>query len=108
MPCTFSGFSSRADGSAGLRFTSQELTSDQFAELKDSLNSYGWLLFETQEQNLAVPTENITDDTRKPSMRMRAVLYLMWKQQGEKGDFEAFYRGQMELIIGKIKSKLND
>lgn len=107
FPATFMGFGSRSDGSAGLRFATQELTSEEFAELKRNLNSFGWLVFLPQEAEIELPKEAITDDTKKPSQRMRAVLFLLWKKKGEDGDFDAFYRGQMEGIIDRIKAKLD-
>lgn len=106
LPAHFTGFGSKSDGSAGLRFATQELTSDEFAELKRALNSFGWLVFATQDEEVELPTERITDDTKKPSVRLRAVLYLLWKQNGEQGDFDAYYRGRIELIINQIKDKL--
>lgn len=107
MPAHFTGFSSRADGSAGMRFSTQELTSDDFANLKQALNGFGWLVFASQEEKVDVPTEAISDETKKPSARLRACFYLLWKKKGEVGDFELFYRGQMELIIDRIKGKLD-
>jgi len=106
FPAHFTGFGSKADGSAGLRFATQELTSDEFGELKRALNSFGWLVFAPQDEAVDVPTESISDETKKPSVRLRAVLYLLWKQNGEQGDFDAYYRGRIELIINQIKDKL--
>lgn len=103
----FTSFGSRADGSAGLRFSTQELTSSDFAELKLNLNSQGWLVFETQEEKIEIPKESLTDDTKKPSQRLRAVIYLVWKKKGEEGDFEAYYKGQIEVIINRYKDKLD-
>lgn len=107
MPAHFTGFSSRADGSAGVRFSTQELTSDDFSELKKALNGFGWLVFASQDEQVEVPTEAVSDETKKPSARLRACFYLLWKKKGEVGDFELFYRGQMELIIERIKGKLD-
>lgn len=107
LPATFMGFGSKSDGSAGLRFSTQELTSDEFAELKRNLNSFGWLVFAPQEAEVEVPKEAISDDTKKPSQRLRAVLFLLWKKKGEEGDFDTYYRGQVEGIIDRIKAKLD-
>lgn len=107
FPAHFTGFGSKADGSSGLRFSTQELTSDEFAILKQNLSSFGWLVFAPGEETIDVPTESISDDTKKPSTRLRAVLYLLWKKKGEEGDFDSWYRGQMELIIERIKSRLD-
>lgn len=107
LPATFTGFGSRADGSASLRFSTQELTSEDFAHLKQELNSFGWLVFASQEEALEVPTEKVSDETKKPSVRLRAVFYLLWQKKGSEGDFDSFYRGQMELLISRIKDKIN-
>ena len=47
-----SGFSSKSDGSASVRFTTQELTPEQFAELKKYLNEFGILTFKPAEDNM--------------------------------------------------------
>lgn len=39
------GFSSRADGSASIRFATDELDAQDFAQLKELLNEYGELTF---------------------------------------------------------------
>lgn len=110
LPAHFTGFGSKSDGSAGLRFSTQELTSQDFAELKVSLNSFGWLIFAPTEENIELPKESITDDTKKPSQRLRGVLYVLWRKLGNSQDvgqdFESWYRGQIELIIDKVKAKL--
>lgn len=88
----FTGFSSKADGSAGLRFSTQELSADQFAELKRELNNYGHILFKGNEIDLSdIPKEDAEDKEKTPSKRLR----------------EAFYRAQMEKIIEHIKTKLD-
>lgn len=107
LPAYFTGFGSKADGSASLRFSTQELTSNDFAELKLELNSMGWLVFASQEEKVEVPSESITDERRKPSQRLRAVLYLLHQKKGGKDEeFEGYYRAQIEAIIDKVKEKL--
>ena len=107
LPAYFLGFNSKSDGSAGLRFASQEITSEDFAELKRNLNNFGWLLF--QENTLSVsdlPKEPAEEDKDKsPSKRLRAVLFLNWKKKKE-GDFETYYRKMIEVFIDKVKEKL--
>lgn len=45
LPCYFTGFSSKADGSFGLRFATQELSVEDVMELKKDLNEFGMLVF---------------------------------------------------------------
>jgi len=39
------------------------------------------------------------------SQRLRNVLYILWKQEGE-GEFKEFYANRMEKLITKIKDRL--
>lgn len=107
LPAYLTGFSSRSDGSAGIRFTTQELSEGDFAGLKKSLNAFGWLIFsENNVQDEEIPDEEAEED-KKPSRRLRASLYVLWEQNGKKGEFESYYREQMEKIITHVKSKLD-
>lgn len=44
--------------------------------------------------------------TKTPSQRLRATIFVWWKQQNEPGDFEDFYRRRMETLIESVKSEL--
>ena len=44
----FTGFSTRADKSFGLRFNTQEMSAEELKQLADAVNSYGEITF-TQE-----------------------------------------------------------
>ena len=108
IPAYLTGFSSKADGSAGLRFTTQELDDDTFLEIKRHHNLYGHLLFkENPFQASDIPTESAEDKNKTPSKRLRAALFVLWRQEGEKGDFEAYYRTKMEKLIDMVKAKLD-
>ena len=103
------GFSSRHDRSAGVRFTTQELTGETMAQLQNLNGSFGHILF--QENKFAdadLPTEQAEDKSKTPSKRMRAVMFVWWKQLGSNGDFEQFYRTKMEKMIEIVKGKLDD
>lgn len=108
LPSYLTGFSSKSDGSAGIRFSTQELSADDFSELKKNLNEYGWLVFRPNDfKEEDIPTEDAEDTEKTPSKRLRAVLFVLWKQNGGKGDFENFYREQVEKVIEHIKTKLD-
>lgn len=107
LPAYFTGFSSKSDGSAGLRFATQEISAEQFADLKRNLNGFGWLQFQ-ENQAIEVPTEPAVEDKDKtPSKRLRSVLYILWKENKVEEDFETYYRKQVEKIIDHLKSKLD-
>ena len=46
--------------------------------------------------------------TKTQSQRLRAVLYVLWEQEGKQGTFDDFYRSYTEKIIDWIKSKLHE
>lgn len=110
LPAYFSGFSSRSDGSGGLRFGTNELSSEDFAALQTHLNLFGWLVFsENQLQDSEIPKEKIEDKSKAPSKRLRSVLYLYFIQQGgKKENFETWYSKRLETLIDEYKEKLND
>lgn len=43
---------------------------------------------------------------KSPSQRLRNTIFVLWKQKGERGDFESFYDSIMEQLIENIKDKL--
>lgn len=58
----------------------------------------------------AVPEEMVGVDTERavktPGQRLRAVIFLDWKNQGSIGDFESHYSKTMNVFIEHIKAKL--
>ena len=104
----FKGFSTLSDGSMNLRFQSQEAPSETLSELRGLINSYGWLLFITDpEASVEVPKEMPQDDSKTSSERLRGVIFVLWKQRGEKENFDTFYKTTMEALINVIKNKLD-
>lgn len=108
LPAYFSGFRSKSDGSAGLSFNTQELTAEDFAELKNNHNAFGWLVFAPQGTELEMPKEKIEDDSKSSSERLYNVLYVYWKQFVNEGDFDAWRKQKMEVVINQFKNKLKD
>lgn len=107
LPAYLTGFATKVDGSASVRFSTQELSDNDVLELKRHQGSYGWLLFKENEFTVDdLPKERAEDTSKTPSKRLRATIYVKWQQEGSKGDFEAFYRSYMERIINRIKEML--
>lgn len=75
-------------------------------------------LMELQHINLDIffkPLDTTPDDIltidkdfspKTSSHRLRDVLYVLWKQLGEKGDFNSYYQGMMDKVINHFKEKL--
>ena len=97
---------SKADGSLGLTLSTPELTVQEkvlFMELQN-LN----LDISIVPKDEQAPEHKINTDIEQktPSQRMRAVLFLLWKQDAKGLDFNAFYLKRMEQIIEQLKTRL--
>ena len=101
----------RKDRCGTMKFTSaRELTKEEREILLDAgvNDELGWLLWSPNKlQTTDLPTEPATDDNKTPAKRLRSVLFILWKQQGSRGDFENFYRERMDKLIDMIKAKLD-
>lgn len=108
LPAYFTGFGSKVDGSASLRFSTQEIDADSFVDLKLNLNKFGWVIFSESEISEAdIPKEPLQEDGKSPSQRLRGVQFLVWKQKNIGGDFDAWRKIEMEKIINKYKDLLD-
>ena len=107
VPATFDAYSSRADGSLGLRFSTQEINASHLADIHAHARLFGWLLFsENDVQSGDVPKEEAYEH-KTPSKRLRDVLFVLHHQHALAGDFEVFYREKMEKFIEMVKSELD-
>lgn len=99
--------SSRADGSVAFRVITGELRPSEAGAV---LAFHGKACKVTVLPHEGAPEEVVVVDseiTRKtPGQRLRAVLFLYWKNEGENGRFEDFYAVKMEALIEHVKSKL--
>lgn len=101
----------KKDGSATLKFFTQEIADDQVVDILNMgrRDELGWLLWApNKHQSEDLPTEPATDDKKTPAQRLRAVLFILWKQEGSRGDFEYFYRERMDKLTDMIKAKLDN
>lgn len=108
LPAYLSGFSSLKDGGASIRFATNELSAEDFGLLSEYRNDFGYLLFKGNEFTASdIPATQAEDTQKTPSKRLRSVLFLLWKQTGSNGNFEDYYRTQVEKFIDHVKSKLD-
>jgi hypothetical protein len=104
----FTRFSSRADGSIGFGGVTPELVTEAKIALIDLHGRNVKLLIQPMD---GVPDEIVlvkTDiEQRTPSERLRAVLFVQFKQtSGPPITFDQFYKIAMERIIEAEKAKL--
>lgn len=109
IPAILDGVTPRKDGSMTLRFVTNEVSKADKVQLMEFYSTFGWLLFSANIfDETDVPKELAKRDTgQSPSQRLRAVLFVYWKQLGSKGDYQAFYDQKMEKFIEAIKSNLD-
>jgi hypothetical protein len=106
---TIGTVSSRTDGSIAFRVNTPELRASEAGAVM------GWhgkacrvtILPDEGEPDevLAVETER---ETKTPSQRLRAILYVTWKEEERKESFPSFYEKEMEKVIGHYKKRLPD
>lgn len=95
--------------------TQETLTPETMARLFTLKDRLGWFFFAEQQEALPdaietaeLPEIALEDGEKSPSQRLRAVLFIYWKQHPPKDnpDFELFYRRWMERTINAVKEKL--
>src|SRR5690348_18505112 len=110
-PATLEGLALRKDGSATLRFSTQELSDADFVMAKQFYSHFGNLIFsENTVQPQDIPRADAEFEGKTPSQRLRSVIYVFYRQAKDAKktelSFEDFYRGQLENIIDQYKEKL--
>lgn len=106
---TFAKCSTLSDKALSLIFhTSREQSNhDQTATVLEMAHRTGWLLFKPDPiQDTEIPDKPTTVEGKSPSQRLRAVLYLLYRQNGSKDTFNTYYEGVMEKLIEHYKLKL--
>lgn len=106
-PVILTSASTRADGSLGLRFATPELKPEDKTVMFELLNLNMTMRLDHPDAVVVDLHEVKSEFEQKtPGQRLRAVLFVWWKQSQEPGEFETFYKHQMEKIIDHIKTKL--
>lgn len=106
------GITKKKDGTLSIKLGTQELHSQDTAEIFEMGNRQIWTAFSdipVKENDLNIPEVLDETDLKSPSQRLRGVIYILFEQSKDKTNktFEHFYRDYMEKIIDNIKDKLN-
>lgn len=99
--------SSRKDHSISFGVSTPELTPEQAAAF---IHLHG-VNVRMMIQPLDVEADAFIEvksekEAKTQAQRIRAVIFVMWRQDGRNGDFEDFYRHKTEKIIEWLKTKL--
>ena len=101
-------FRSRSDRSVGFSGVTPEMSSEEkvaLFDLQDVLCEM--LIFPKDEKDADVVEVRKEMEGKSPSTRLRAVIFILWKQEGEKEAFELYYSQQMDRIIAWVKKKID-
>ncbi len=107
-PCILTSLRSRTDGSLGLSFSTPELTAEEKTVWFQLQNKNCKMLLEPQDVDDEPPIEvRAKLETKTPSQRQRALLFLIFKEQGAVGSFDSFYSSRMDKICDKLRDELD-
>lgn len=103
------GIRSRKDKSLGLSLSTPELSTEEKALFMDIQGLNVDILINPLDM-LPVPEYKVEKDlnSKTPSVRMRNVMFILWKQDNESMDFDTFYKTKMEKLIEHLKGKIVD
>jgi len=97
----------KKDDSISFSAVTPALTDEQLSAFRKISKLLINALFEAEDGSSGVLKINEPISGKSPSQRLKAVLFVLWKQTGEpENDFDLFYKLEMEKIIDKIKEKL--
>lgn len=101
------GIRAKVDHSLGLSISTPELSNNEKAMFMELQGINTRMTIEPLDEK-AEGVEKIDKEvnTKTQSQRLRAVIFIYWKQLGEKETFEEFYRATTEKLINFIKGKL--
>lgn len=102
-----SSIRAKVDGSIGLSMSTPELTNDEKVAFMSLQNINCQILIEPLELKSDLLEVKGETETKTCSQRLRGVIYVLYEQKGKEGDFEQFYKRQMEKIIDVMKEKLD-
>ena len=106
-PAQITSISAKVDGSVRLGINTPELTAEEKVEIMKLQNANIDAYFIPKDEPVAEKIKVKGDiNTKTPSQRMRAVIFLLWKQAGEPDTFESYYAMRTEKIIDLLKEQI--
>lgn len=113
IPAQLESVSTRKDKTLKLTFGTNELSPTQASELFGTANQFGYLAFKEEsfrreELDAVESLKSELDDTlKKPSQRLRGVLFKCYEAESEGfNTFAKYYDSKMEQLINHFKNKL--
>lgn len=101
----------KVDGSLGYRVNTPELSPEEKAVFFELQNVNVEVLispFETKEEVEVMEVKKDLE-SKTPSQRLRAVMFLLWKKNNEGHElFDTYYEKKMNGIIEHLKGKIDE
>ena len=95
--CSIHGLNCEATGMWKITLKTQELSPADVTALSTAL----------QEGNqITTRVKPVIEGSKSPAERLKGVLFKIYKENNVEGDFEDYYRKEMELVISHFKTKL--
>ena len=111
LPSTINPPRIRKDGSCSISVDTRELSAEEIFTIMSLRNSEGWFAYAPNQEDIEIPEEKAEVDEKSQSERLRAVIYVYYKQETEKGRFvglfDTFKKEKMEKLIEFVKNKLD-
>jgi len=114
IPAILEGISTRKDKTLRLTFGTQEMPPNEAGNLMSLSNSFCFLAIkpetftQTEKEIMQqLKADNLTNNIKTPSQRLRAVLYVCFQNDGEGfNDFDGYYIAKINNLIEHFKTKL--
>lgn len=110
-PAIIESVGSRKDRSWKVVVGTPEMRPEEGAILMALANQEAYVYFSPKaldEQTLVIPeVAPEFKGEKSPSARLKAALFVLWQQRGKFGDFETFYRTNLDRFIEAVKEKLD-
>lgn len=113
LPAYLINFRTKVDKTAGISIGTNEITDQEFLELKRLQGSFGWFIFrENEEQDIELPTEDAEEFDKSPSERLRGIMFALHKQRVKLGKenrpFKVYYNENYERLCDLYKLKFDE
>jgi hypothetical protein len=97
----------RSDGSLGLTLETPSLVPEDKLAVFNLQNIPCLVTFQPNDSDATPPREVKGEISKRTiSERIRACIFVFWKQAGEPGTFEMFYQIEGEKLVAQLKAKL--
>lgn len=107
IPAYFTRFNRKADRSCNLTFETQEISSQELAEIDAHYQDFGWLVFAENASEKDLPSEDAKEEGISSGERLRRRMFVYWKEKVGEGDFELWRKQQQDRIGQNYLDKLN-